>query len=118
MRVDHRRRYILLAKQLLNRPDVVAVLQKMSGERVSECVAARQQRSPGIFLRLLGLPRHALDQNHARVRGASAQRPVAFEDQALGASRPKLIERFACDRAALDGCLWGRDAVRDSASLM
>jgi hypothetical protein len=41
VRVDHRRRNITVAKKLLHRADVVAVLQQMGRERVAEGVAAR-----------------------------------------------------------------------------
>src|SRR5438067_3711484 len=39
VRVDHRRPHIAVAEELLYRPDVVAVLEQMRGERVPECMA-------------------------------------------------------------------------------
>ena len=38
MRIDHRRRDILVAQQILNRADIVARLQQMRGERVAKRV--------------------------------------------------------------------------------
>src|SRR5439155_6626911 len=38
VRVDHRRPHIAVAEELLYRPDVVAVLEQMCGERVPDCM--------------------------------------------------------------------------------
>ena len=40
MRVHHRRTDIPVPQQFLNRPDIVAVLQQLRGERVAKGVAA------------------------------------------------------------------------------
>ena len=37
--VNHRRADVPVSQQLLDRPDVVSVLEQMGGERVAECVA-------------------------------------------------------------------------------
>jgi len=37
--VDHRGTHIPVPQQLLDRPDVVSVLEQVGGERVTECVA-------------------------------------------------------------------------------
>ena len=46
MGVNHRSAYIAVPQQLLNRPNVVAVLEQMCGERVSQRVATRRLRYP------------------------------------------------------------------------
>lgn len=38
--VDHLRVHVLVAEQLLNRPDVIAVFQQMSGEEVPAAAGA------------------------------------------------------------------------------
>src|SRR3954447_3693375 len=38
VRVDHRRAHVLVAEELLHRADVVAVLEKVRGERVAQAV--------------------------------------------------------------------------------
>jgi hypothetical protein len=45
--VDHGRLHVGVAEQLLNGPDVVAVLQEVGRERVPEGVARRRLREPG-----------------------------------------------------------------------
>lgn len=38
VRVDHRRRYVAMAQELLHRPDVLAALEEMGGKGVTERV--------------------------------------------------------------------------------
>src|SRR6476619_4127087 len=47
VRVDHRRTHVRMAEELLNRPDVVAVLQEVRREGMAEGVAGRVLRNPG-----------------------------------------------------------------------
>src|SRR5262245_36419256 len=57
MRVDHRRRDVLVPEELLDGSDVVSVLQQMGGERMPERVAGRslgqRRRRNGLFHRAL-----------------------------------------------------------------
>ena len=39
MRIDHRRLYIFVAKQLLHSPNVIALLQQVSGKTMSKSMA-------------------------------------------------------------------------------
>src|SRR5947209_8638879 len=41
VRVDHCRLHVRVAEELLNRPDVVAILEKVRSERVPQAVTAR-----------------------------------------------------------------------------
>ncbi len=49
--VDHRRRHIRMAQQLLHRPDVVTGQQKMCCERVTKTMTVRLFRDPGLLRR-------------------------------------------------------------------
>ncbi len=46
MRVHHRRADVRVAKQLLHRPDVVPVLQKVGGKRMPQAVAVARLAIP------------------------------------------------------------------------
>jgi len=47
--VDHRRLQIHMSQQLLDGPDVMAVLQQMGGERMAQCVYCARLDSPASF---------------------------------------------------------------------
>src|SRR5574337_694217 len=44
VRIDHRRAHIPMAKQLLDRPDVVSVLPQAGGDGMAECMARGRLR--------------------------------------------------------------------------
>ncbi len=48
VRIDHGGAHILMAKQLLDGPNVVPVLKEMSCKRMAECVATRWLGDPGL----------------------------------------------------------------------
>jgi hypothetical protein len=47
MRIDHRRAYVLMPKELLDRPNIVPVLKQMSGKRMTEGVTTGWFGDPG-----------------------------------------------------------------------